>query len=105
MPKMTILSLLRTVLDREAWGDAYCNTTLVLLDVLGGACGLVDEGMPLVVSGAVQRASVASLVSILFAKSDDELRGTAAKAWAELYGYPLPVAQMKLVAQGKRWRH
>ncbi len=105
MPKMTILSLLRTVLDREAWGDAYCNTTLVLLDVLGGAFGLVDEGMPLVVSGAVQRASVASLVSILFAKSDDELRGTAAKAWAELYGYPLPVAQMKLVAQGKRWRH
>jgi hypothetical protein len=105
MPKMTILGLLRTVLDRDAWGDAYCNTTLVLLDVLGGAYGLIDEGMPLVVGGAVQRAAVASLVTILFAKTDDELRATSSKAWRDLYGYDLPVAQLKTVSQGKRWRH
>ncbi len=105
MPKMTILGLLRTVLDREAWGDVYCNTTLVLLDVLGAQLGLADESMPLVIQGAVQRASVASLVTLLFARSDDDLRKAAAEKWRELYGYEVPSATMKLVSQEKRWRH
>ncbi len=105
MPKMTILGLLRTVLDREAWGDVYCNTTLVLLDVLGAELGLADPGMPLVVQGAVQRASVASLAALLFARGDDDLRAAAGKKWRDLYGYEVPAATMKLVTQGRRWRH
>ncbi|AKV02583.1 hypothetical protein AKJ09_09246 [Labilithrix luteola] len=105
MPKMAILSLLRTVLDREAWGDVYCNTTIVLLDVLASEFGLVDEAMPLVAGGAVQRASVASLVAVLFAKPDDELRAGAGKKWRELYGEELPLAVITPGHQAKRWRH
>ena len=105
MPKMTLLSLLPTVLDREAWGDVYCNTMIVILDVLAAELGLVDESMPLVVRGTVQRASVASLVTILFSKSDDELRRVAAKKWHDLFEADLPSATIAHVHQAKRWRH
>lgn len=105
MPKMAILSLLRTVLDRDAWGDVYCNTTIVLLDVLANEFGLVDEAMPIVLGGAVQRASVASLVAVLFTKPDDELRAGAKKKWRELYGEELPLAVITPGHQAKRWRH
>ena len=105
MPKMTILGLLRTVLDRDAWGDVYCNTTLVLLDVLAKELGYTDERMPLVAGGAVQRASVASLTVLLFAKSDDDLRRAAQKTWREQFGYELPQATITPSTQAKRWRH
>jgi hypothetical protein len=105
MPKMTLLSVLQTVLDRDAWGDVYCNTTIVILDVLAAELGLVDESMPLVAGGSVQRASVASLVTILFSKSDDELRRVAAKKWHDLFGAELPNATIGRVHQAKRWRH
>lgn len=83
----------------------YCNATLVILDVLADELGLVDEGMPLVVRGAVQRASVASLVTILFSKPEDELRRAAAKKWRELFDADLPNATITRVHQAKRWRH
>lgn len=105
MPKMTLLSVLRTVLDRDAWGDVYCNTTLVVLDVLAAELGLTDPAMPLVFGGAVQRGSVASLTAILFARSDDELRRVAAKIWRDQFGADLPKASIRHVHQGKRWRH
>lgn len=105
MPKMSILSLLRTVLDRDAWGDAYCTTTIVLLEALAEELGLADPTYPLVVSGYIQRASVSSLVVLLFAKTDGELREAAGKAWAKLYGSPLVAPTMSLGHQGKRWRH
>jgi hypothetical protein len=111
MPKMTLLSLLRTVLDREAWGDVYCNTTLVLLDVLGKQLHYDDhllgheEARSLVAGGAVQRANVAALVGFLFEHSDDELRATAAKAWSDLFGREVPKAVIRNVHQGPRWRH
>lgn len=105
MPKMTLLSLLRTVLDREAWGDVYCNTTIVLLDVLAAELGLVDEGMPLVAGGAVQRASVASLVALLFAKPDEELRRVTAKIWRDLFASELPAPSITRTHQAQRWRH
>jgi len=105
MPKMTLLSLLPTVLDRDAWGDVYCNTAIVILDVLAAELGLVDETMPLVVRGTVQRASVASLVTVLFAKSDDELRHVAAKKWHDLFEADLPSTTIVHVQQAKRWRH
>jgi hypothetical protein len=105
MPKMTLLGLLPTVLDREAWGDVYCNTTIVVLDVLAAELGLVDEGMPLVAGGAVQRASVASLVAVLFSKSDDELRRIAAKKWHDLFAADLAAASITRVHQATRWRH
>lgn len=105
MPKMALLSLLRTVLDREAWGDVYCNTTLVLLDVLAAELGLTDPSMPLVVGGSVARPAVASLVAVLFARSDDELRRAAAYKWRELFGGDLPKATIARTHQGRRWRH
>ena len=105
MPKMTLLGLLPTVLDRDAWGDAYCNTTLVLLDVLSAELGFADDGMPLVVRGNVQRAAVSSLVALLFAKSDAELRRASAGAWARLFGRELPAAEITRVHQAREWRH
>ncbi len=105
MPKMAILSLLHTVLDREAWGDVYESTTIVLLDVLSTELGIADPQMPLVVAGTVDRASVASVVTILFSKSDDELRRLAAKKWRDLFETELPKASITNVRQAKRWRH
>lgn len=105
LPKMTLLGLLPMVLDREAWGDVYCNTMIVLLDVLAAELGLVDEAMPLVRGGAVQRASVSSLVVILFSKSDEELRRAASHQWHELFGGELPVVRTTPITRAKRWRH
>lgn len=107
MPKMTLLGLLPTVLDRRAWGDVYCNTTLVLLDVLAEELklGTGDESMPLVVRGAVQRGAVSSLVVLLFDKPDAELAAAAGRAWARLFGAPLPSVTMTRKYQEKRWRH
>lgn len=105
MPKMTLLGLLRTVLDRDAWGDVYCNTTLVLLDVLAADLGYVDEGMPLVRRGAVERGAVSSLAVLLFARSDDDLRQAARRQWQKLYKEPLPSPTTRLTHQAQRWRH
>lgn len=106
MPKMTLLGLLPTVLDRRAWGDVYCNTTLVLLDVLAEELHLGGgEDTPLVVRGAVQRGAVSSLVVLLFAKSDAELADAASKAWARLFGAPLPAVTLTKKSQEPRWRH
>lgn len=104
-PKMTILSLLRTLLDRDAWGDVYCHTTIVLLDVLATEFGLVDDGMPLVARGAVQRGSVASLAAVLFSKTDEELRAATEKIWRSLYGQDLPHATFETVRRNTPWRH
>lgn len=105
LPKMTLLGLLPMVLDREAWGDVYCNTMITLLDVLGAEFGLADDAMPLVRGGAVQRASLSSLVVILFSKSDEDLRRAAAHQWHELFGGELPVVRTTPIARAKRWRH
>ncbi|MBL8607079.1 MAG: hypothetical protein JNL38_07155, partial [Myxococcales bacterium] len=102
----TLLGLLPTVLDRRAWGDVYCNTTLVLLDVLAEELHLGGgEDMPLVVRGAVQRAAVSSLAVLLFAKTDAELADAASKAWARLFGAPLPAVSITKKSQEARWRH
>lgn len=105
MPKMSILSILRSVLDRDAWGDAYCTTAIVLLEALAEEFGIADAQYPLVVSGYIQRGAVSSLVVLLYAKTDAELRTAAAKAWSKLYGSVLPAPTMTLGHQGKHWRH
>lgn len=104
MPKMTLLALLPTLLDRDAWGDVYCNTAVVVLDALARDLGLADEGLPLVARGAVQRASVASLAAVLFAKTDADLRAAAARTWQALYGEPLPAATRRTTRQLTPWR-
>ncbi len=64
-----------------------------------------DEAMPLVVRGAVQRGAVSSLAVLLFDKPDAELAAAAGRAWARLFGAPLPAVTMTKKSQEKRWRH
>jgi hypothetical protein len=104
-PKLVLVSLSHFLFDRDAWGDTYCYAALAVLEALSDQKSLGDPESPLVARGAVQRRHVASLLAILYALPDAELKQLCERAWTALFDKPLPRITIGNERRNARWRH
>jgi hypothetical protein len=99
-----LVLLTRFLFDKRWWGNPYGDAAFVALRELAIELG-VPLPMQLTQRGAVLRARAATVLLGILARSDEDVRAAAERAWERMYESKLPEVRDVSARVNEVWRH
>lgn len=103
-PHTDLVLLSRFVFDKANWGDVYCYTSLTVLTDLATHLDLAPS-QPLVEHRTIQRERASDLLQRILARSSEEIRDAARRAFLATHGEELPKVEQQAMVRAVPWRH